>query len=126
MQVTHVPLGLQKQKDFQTLQEQVNKMVYSFNRFESSFPSTGSIKTCIFLLCSMHNFMIQFILHFDFLNTHGCVNKSGFLLRRSHYFITVNSRHCFAPMHILEHRITHLLLDRPKIGCSYLSYNRDF
>ena len=36
--ITHVPLGLGKQnKDFQTLYEQDNKMVYSFNRFEPCY-----------------------------------------------------------------------------------------
>ena len=38
MHVTCIPLELEKRnKDFQTLHEQANKMLYSFNRFDSSF-----------------------------------------------------------------------------------------
>ena len=43
-----------------------------------NLPSSGNgpIKTCIFFLCSMQNFTL--FLNFIFLNTHACVNKSGF------------------------------------------------
>ena len=77
MHVTHIPLELQKQnKDFQTLHEQANKMVYSFNRFESFFfeywPNKNlqiSLAACIIL---------RIIFNFVFLHTHACANKSGF------------------------------------------------
>ena len=42
MHVTHVLFGLEKQnKDFLTLHEQANKMVYSCNRLSLAFLSNG-------------------------------------------------------------------------------------
>ena len=55
MHVTCIPL-----KDFLILHEQANKMVYSFNRFESSFFEYWPDKNLRIFLCSMHNFTIFF------------------------------------------------------------------
>jgi len=59
--VTGKPLGLHKRhKDFRTSHEQASKMVYSFNRFESSFFEYWSHENLHNFSCNMLNFMKYF------------------------------------------------------------------
>ena len=60
MHVSHIPLKLQKRnKDFQTLHEQANTMVYSLNQVESFFFEYWPNKNLRIFLC-MHNFTKYF------------------------------------------------------------------
>ena len=63
MHVTRIPLELEKRnKGVQTLHEQVNKIVHSFNRFESSFFKYWPNKSLHSFFCSLHNFKNYFII----------------------------------------------------------------
>ena len=81
--MTCIPLELEKQnKDFRTLHEQANKMVYSFNRFESSVFKYWPYKNLrsFFPACVI----LRIIFKFRF-SQYACLCKQvGFLLRRSH------------------------------------------
>ena len=61
--MTRIPLELEKRnKDFQILHEQANKIVYSCNRFESSFFKYWPDKNLCSFFCSMRSFTNYFII----------------------------------------------------------------
>ena len=90
--MTRIPLKLQKRnKYFRTLHEQANKVVYSFNRFESSFFEYWPLlKTYIFFFVTC--IILRIILKFRFSQYAWLCEQVGFLLRQSHI---MNCWSCF-------------------------------